>query len=90
MSTYIYLQCLDHTPPLKASDESGQHLYDLPQIRADIANRERIVAAYKDDWQPGGYFRGHTAWFLVQHPTCRLGIIDEYGGTHPLVEEVTS
>ena len=31
MSTYLYLVCLDHTPPLRAASESGQHLYDLPQ-----------------------------------------------------------
>jgi hypothetical protein len=86
VSTYIYLQCLDHTPPLRAADESGQHLYDLPQLRADIANRDRIAAAAADGWVTPEYFRAATARFLVEHPTCRLGIIDEYDQTHPLLE----
>ncbi len=84
MSTYLYLLCLDHTPPLEAEGESGQHLHDLPQIRADIANRGTIVAAAADDWSPAGYFRRHTVAFLSAHPACRIGIRDEYGIDHPL------
>lgn len=58
MSTYLYLACLDHDPPLFADDESGQHLYDLPQIRADIARRAEMVAQvpYRDP----GRVRRHT------------------------------
>lgn len=44
MSTYLYLECLDHDPPLRADGESGQHLDDLPQLRADIAARDGLVA----------------------------------------------
>ena len=44
MSTYLYLVCLDHTPPLMAASDSGQHLSDLPQIRADIAARDSHLA----------------------------------------------
>lgn len=43
MSTYLYLVCESHTPPIVADDESGQHLYDLPQIRSDLANRDLIA-----------------------------------------------
>ena len=84
MSTYLYLLCLDHTPPLEAEGESGQHLHNLPQIRADLTNRDQIVAAWDDwgDW--GGHFRRNTARFLARHPACRIGIRDEYGVDHPL------
>lgn len=53
MSTYIHLQCLSHHPPLVAESESGQHLYDLPQLREDIANRDLIVQAAKS-WHLAG------------------------------------
>lgn len=89
MSTYLYLECLDHDPPIRAEDESGQHLYDLPRIRHEIANREAVVAASLADddlaeWGDinGWYFRSHSARFLRQHPKCRIGIRDEYGVEH--------
>lgn len=87
MSTYVYLRCEDHDPPLRASDESGQHLYDLEQIRADIANRVAIVAALEDDWTVDDSFRRATARFLAKHPKCRIGIVDEYRVVHALTEE---
>lgn len=88
MSTYVYLQCLDHDPPLIAEDESGQHLYDLPQIRSDLANRVALVAAWEDDWTMDDYFRRHTIRFLAQHKKCHIGIRDEYGTEHSVVEDV--
>ncbi len=81
MSTYLHLACLDHDPPLLAAEESGQHLYDLPRIRAEVANRDRIVAAL-DDYTQLGYFEGNSARFFSQHRTCRVGIVDEYGQEH--------
>lgn len=99
MSTYIYLLCLDHDPPLQAEDESGQHLYDLPRIRAEIADREALAERRYDlttEYQRIGsqdprsgevYFASHSAAFLAQHLTCRIGIRDEYGREHPIREE---
>jgi hypothetical protein len=87
MSTYLHLICLDHTPPLVAQEESGQHLYDLPQIRADLAARAEIVAAADLDIWPDDYFRRNTARFFVDHPTCRLAIRDEYGVDRSTIEE---
>lgn len=94
MSTWLYLECLDHNPPLRAHDESGQHLYNLPQIRADIANREALVAAVRATRFGDGieevtddYFRRHTLRFLIDHPNCRIGIRDEYGRAYPLDAE---
>lgn len=89
MSTYLYLRCEDHTPPLVAREESGQHLYDLPNIRADIADREAIVrvARSRDEYVDlGDHFRNNTANFLAEHQACRIGIVDEYGSDHPIQE----
>ena len=44
MSTYLYLRCESHNPPIENDDESGQHLYDLEQIWADLDNRDRILS----------------------------------------------
>jgi hypothetical protein len=96
VSTYLHLVCLDHTPPLVAEDESGQHLYDLPQIRADLAadlltlaneseNAERSAPFAHDPW----YFRRNTIRFRVAHRACRIGIRDEYGVDHATTTEAT-
>lgn len=37
MSTYLFVECYDHTGPQVASRESGQHRSDLVQLRADLA-----------------------------------------------------
>ena len=87
MSTYVYLVCMDHEPPLVAEDESGQHLYDLPRIRADIRDRELLVAAAERDLVSDEYFRRNTVRFLRSHPTCRISIKDEYGVEHAVTEE---
>lgn len=87
MSTWLYLRCLDHDPPLIADGESGQHLYDLPQIRDDIANREDIVRYIEDDvWPDDNRFQMNTYRFLHAHPKCRVDIVDEYNKTHPITE----
>lgn len=87
MSTWIYLQCESHEPPLIAEDESGQHLYDLPQLRKDVAEREALVKMMDDGWSIDDYYRRHTVKFLAAHRKCQLGIIDEYNRTYPLLEE---
>jgi len=85
MSTYLYLTCLDHDPPLLAQDESGQHLYDLPRIRIEINNREIIVENYDNSAVPlyfdtgTGHFSANSAFFLSQHRKCNIGITSEYG-----------
>ena len=88
MSTWLYLECLDHDPPLCAADEVGQHLSDLPDVRRMIANRDTLVRFAKEYGAiPDGYFAAHTLTFLRQHPRCRLRIVDEYDHEHPLTVE---
>lgn len=82
MSTYLYLLCQDHTPPLRAREESGQHLYDLPDIRNDIARRDVIADFYDEGKTTFDHFRRNTAEFLSNHRVCAIGIVDEYGGVH--------
>ena len=86
MSTYLYLECWDHHPPLRAEDESGQHLHDIPTILQDVANRNWLVGLWDegklDDYDGSDtspYFVTHTAHFLSQHRDCNVGIVDEYG-----------
>lgn len=86
MSTFLYLTCLDHDPPLIAEDESGQHLSDLPRIRAEIAGRDDVVT----EGQPKdvlSYFSRNSERFLEAHRGCLVGIRDEYGCDHPVEEE---
>jgi len=85
VSTYLYLACKDHDPPLLADSESGQHLYDLPQIREDIADRDAIVSL-GDGVDYGHWFRNSTARFLRAHPKCEIAIRDEYGHWHPTAD----
>lgn len=94
MSTYLYLRCENHDPPLVATEESGQHTYDLPRIRAEIADRENVAdpdAMYGGDlgdpFDSEAYFRAHSARFLADHLACRIGIVDEYGRYHPVIPE---
>lgn len=83
ISTYIYLECLDHDPPLRAEQESGQHLSDMDMIMNDVKNRDFLVSMYENNrLDNGAYFTMNTARFLASHKTCRLGIIDETGWRH--------
>ena len=55
MSTWLYLTCDSHTPPI-LSEDVGQHLYDLPAITMAVRHRDRIVQLWievKDHPNPG-------------------------------------
>jgi hypothetical protein len=95
MSTYLHLVCMGHNPPLVAEQESGQHLYELPRIRADIEMRTELVRKYRgEDGTFGmfnlhdivGYFSANSAKFLSEHEECVIGIRDEYGVNYPIKE----
>jgi len=92
VSTSIYLYCLDHNPPIRAESESGQHLYDLPRLRADLDERERITSMDVEDWwevTTGGevdHFTLNTWRFLREHPECNIEIRDQYERVYPIKE----
>lgn len=77
MSTYWFLECTDHDPPLRCFDEvgfdeAGQHTEGLNKIR-DVVNATPTP-------QFGlTLFENRAASFRVQHPRCRLGFVSEYG-----------
>jgi len=77
MSTWLYLTCLNHDPPLRSDDESGQHLCDLDDIRQDIRDRDVLIRLYALNGLQG--WRASSARFLTDHPTCRIGIVDGNG-----------
>lgn len=86
MSTYLYLECLNHDPVLTSWGEVGQHLSDLPRIRDEIAKRDLFVANANADLgiDYGSHFANNAAHFLAAHPRCDIGIRDEYGDKHPI------
>lgn len=85
MSTWMYLQCEDHNPPLRAEGESGQHWYDVPQIIADVADRAALLSAIDSGMTVDDYFRRHTFRFLGAHRDCRVTLWTEYGEEVDLV-----
>lgn len=92
MSTYMYLECHEHEPVIASTDEVGQHHYDLPKIREMIKQRARFshddkmdYSSWANAWEIGrGYFFINAVKFLLVHPTCEIGIRDEYGVEYPI------
>ena len=91
MSTYLYLQCLDHDPLLRSDGEVGQHMTDLQYARSLVKDRKNL--AYMFDatvWAwPGGtnvldQWKYNAARFFSEHKWCSVGIVDEYGLKWPL------
>lgn len=91
MSTYLYLECQDHNPPMRSDGEVGQHLYDLPRIWREIADRALFVALQRSEieFSYDHHFTSNAARFFTQHPDCRIRIFDEYGLEHPTVDPET-
>ena len=92
MSTYWYLECLDHDPPIISDMEFTQHTND-DAFRAaiDLANSRPIGSkdfTYNDSLRD--YFDGNARRFLIQHPSCRLGLVNEYDKRQPLPEKEQS
>jgi len=106
MSTYWYFECLDHDPPLRSEDEFTQHTDDewFRQAVAMASNRpvEDIDDGYwrmlsvrfggmdSEEDMSRAYFTGNARRFLLRHPHCRLGLVNEYGERRELREEKTN
>lgn len=87
MSTYIYLECIAHDPPIQAVSESGQHLSDLDRLRGELQLRDEYATAIAIDARFDDPYTQATAKFLSEHPECPLRIIDEYGTHHNVVKD---
>lgn len=89
MSTYWYVECLDHDPPIRSDEEVEQHTHGLPKIDALISRADEI-RAYPEDVRDAisdafGYFERNAYRFLVQHPKCSLRYCNEYGHYRPVL-----
>jgi hypothetical protein len=89
MSTYWHYECLDHSPTLQSDEEFTQHTDDkwFKQGVEMAMNRPQAEddGSYwrggfeGDGGEAGAYFRMNALKFLHFHPTCRIGLINEYG-----------
>jgi hypothetical protein len=89
MSTYWYFECLDHDPPIRSREEFTQHTRDKRWDHAmQLANNRPVTrdTSYwstplgaTDEDRSHSYFDMNARDFLADHPTCRLGIVSEYG-----------
>lgn len=86
MSEYWYYECLDHTPTI-TSEEFTQH-------RDDYAYKQGVKLALSrpipEEWWDrrsltDDYFAAQSCRFLVAHPTCNLGLVNEYNERRPLL-----
>lgn len=91
MSTWMYLVCPSHEAPVKSDGESGQHTYDVPQVRFDWLRRDhwlQYIDRFPDtltrDYDHLSYFQRNTFAFLRDHRDCTEApyIESEYGGRY--------
>lgn len=83
MSTYVYLACLDHDPPVRAHEESDQHRHNagvMERIRDWVDRREQLL----DMWIEGDFgtpdrYLANSLRFLSDHRSCRIAARDEHG-----------
>lgn len=85
MSTYWYFECLSHDPPLVSDDEFTQHTDDSHFRHAiDMANNRPVGEWVDESDDPSrNYFDSNARRFLRGHPTCALGLFNEYGHRRP-------
>lgn len=92
MSTNLHYWCVTHDPNIRSDDEVGRNLSDLPAIRADLNNVEKIVETIEQ--LPDGVWdldfsdqHKRRRWiFLWNHRNCEIEIYDEYNQYYPLYE----
>lgn len=85
VSTYLYLAC--PTDDKVATEESGQHYYDLPTIRFNWLRRghwlpyiDRFPGTLGREFDHLSYFERNTFSFLREHRYCGTPyIVSEYG-----------
>lgn len=80
MSTYWYFECVSHDPPL-CSEEFTQHTGDWAYHHGILTAKARPVDPEAPPISDGSdtYFDRNARRFLVDHPNCKLEIVNEYG-----------
>lgn len=86
MSTWLYLACIDHEPPLVADGESQQHAADwqIAHIRSMVERRAELIAVDMGIFEVPNDYDRNTLRFLRQHPSCRVALQSEYGDWHDM------
>lgn len=87
MSTYLYLRCDAHDPPMY-SDNVAQHPQDeLPWLLDKIAHRNELATTEPIyTWTTGfEWWEANLIAFFKQHPKCPITIEDEYGTEYPAI-----
>lgn len=90
MSTYYYLECLAHTPPIVSTEESARKSSQISQIREDWEHREEIWWSYDSGLLTNVEFgspRMATIHFMEHHKDCPVQIRSEYGEVYPIAAE---
>ena len=82
MSTYHYLECANHNPPLLSDDEVEQHrdTETLKKVRELVRDRANIVPLLREEKinYPDDYFLKNALKFLVSHEHCKVNLVTEY------------
>lgn len=83
MSTYWGYVCLDHEPPLR-SEEWFNHGEDTLErfLRAFRAGGYTVEHYPLPSIEHRGYSTEAPAWWLANHPNCRVALGNEYGEIH--------
>jgi hypothetical protein len=81
MSTYWYFECMGHSPPLRSVDEFTQHTDDHYFKHAVNLANARPLKEVDDDLNGHieQYYDGNARRFLVNHPTCSIELVNDYG-----------
>lgn len=97
MSTYWYFECRDHTPALQSAHEFTQHTEDRWYWQGIALANQRPVEADGSYWsldptandfqRARMYFAMNATAFLSDHPTCTIGLVNEYGERRDLPTE---
>ncbi|MDJ0010115.1 hypothetical protein [Gordonia alkanivorans] len=82
MSTYHYLECANHNPPLLSDDEVEQHrdTETLDKVRELVRNRATIVPLLREEkiGLPDDRYLENALRFLVFHEHCKVNLVTEY------------
>ena len=96
MSTWHYLECTNHHPFIRGSEEVEQHsgTATLAAVKATVRNREEHCKWMDETDDLWGDLEGYAdsryvrnaLWFIKAHPTCGIDLVTEYGDRERLVD----
>ena len=79
MSTYFYMECQDHNPPLPADFEISQHDDDYVAAAIEYVVNEQPPWMIRDRlFWINGMPEALDVW-LKTHAACHIDVVSEYG-----------